>query len=100
MNSTIRCTHYKKATGEFLYSTKMKGSVAVRGIRRNIVGHRAVLNVRVNEVVTSQYMLQSCRTGSFMGAKIAPYNTDRITFLDRLCIGQTRYYTTVFHDCL
>ncbi len=42
---TDRCKHYKKTTGEFLSSTKMKGSVAVRGIRRNIFSHRAVLNV-------------------------------------------------------
>ncbi len=37
----------KKATGEFLLKIKMKGSVAVRrrGIRINIFGQRAILNV-------------------------------------------------------
>ncbi len=44
----------------------MKGSGAGRGrgIRRNIFGHRAILNVPGNVVVTSQYMLQSCRMGA------------------------------------
>ncbi len=45
MNSTIKGKHYKKAKGEFLSSTKMKGSGAGRGIRRHIFGHKVILNV-------------------------------------------------------
>ncbi len=87
------CMHYKKATGEFLSSTKMKGSGAGRGIRRSIFGHRDIWMSRVNITIYAAIMQNegsSCQNCSLQ------HRTHTRVFRQTLSIGQTRYRFQLF----